>query len=94
MIDWLTVLYAFLAAVTTTAAALSGVAAIMSARSHSKVQQLQVSINGRMQQLIDTAHALGIAEMGVKGEQGEQGEQGQQGEQGEKGLKGSPGKDR
>lgn len=66
-------------------AAFSGAAAIFAARAHSVATTLNVRINGRMEQLIETAYALGVAETATKGAEGQQGVQGVPGLQGPRG---------
>jgi hypothetical protein len=59
-----------------------------------KVQKLAVSVDGRMQDLIDAAHKLGIAETtatGAAGARGATGASGASGGQGETGATGATG---
>jgi hypothetical protein len=50
--------------------------------SNTEVKELSRAVNGRMGELIESAHALGVAETAVKGEKGDRGDRGARGPEG------------
>lgn len=65
--------------------AVSGVAAYYAIKANRHIQVLNVSIDGRMENLIELSHALGVAETATKGDTGRKGDTGAQGERGVQG---------